>query len=403
MDQGPNEIKRRRKSRAIRTIAALALLFGGMALFVKRTLHIGRHWLEVEPAISTAVAPRAATYAEVEFDFGRGFADSGWQVYFNEPDESSDRSEYAGGLDEVFASAIDRAVSTLDLAAFELNSDAIRAAIAAAHERGVRVRILTDDVHGLQDERDPHLRDLLALGISVTGDGRSGLMHNKFAIIDQREVWTGSWNYTVNGSYRNNNNVLALASLEAAAAYHDEFDEMYLRGEFGKTSVDDGPISFALGDGEVTIVFAAEADEISALEAEIARARHSIRFMTFVFSLNELADAMLERAAIADVTIEGVFENRNSTASWSQLPALHCAGAAIRQDGNRYILHHKVILIDDVTVITGSFNYSRSAAERNDENIVIIRHAAIAALYRDEWQRIWDSAEALAPDEVNCE
>ena len=84
------------------------------------------------------------------------------------------------------------------------------------------------------------------------------------------------------------------------------------------------------------------------------------------------------------------------------MPALHCAGAKVRQDGNRYILHHKVIIIDEDTVITGSFNFSSSAAERNDENIVIVRNAVIAGLYLDEWRRLWDAAEELAPNEVVC-
>ena len=66
-------------------------------------------------------------------------------------------------------------------------------------------------------------------------------------------------------------------------------------------------------------------------------------------------------------------------------------------------MHHKVIIIDDHTVITGSFNFSRSAEKNNDENIVILRNAAIAELYLQEWQRIWDSAEEPAPDEVVCD
>ena len=317
--------------------------------------------------------------------------------------EDSEREDYANGLDEALAAAIDLSSATLDIAAFELNSDALRDAIAAAHERGVRVRIVTDDEHGLDDEGDAHLRDLQRAGVALRDDSRSGLMHNKFAIIDQRTVWTGSWNYTVNGSYRNNNNALALESAAAAAAYQAEFDEMFERGEFGIRSSDDGPVTIEHDGGEISILFGSEADEIEALAAEIARAQRTIRFMTFVFSLEELAEAMLLQAAKAEVAIEGVFEKRNSTASWSQLPVLHCNGAAVRQDGNRYVLHHKVIIIDEETVITGSFNFSRSGAERNDENILIIRHADIAALYLDEWRRIWDSAEELKPEEVVCD
>ncbi len=176
---------------------------------------------------------------------------------------------------------------------------------------------------------------------------------------------------------------------------------MFLRGEFGPRSRDDGIQHFALGENsEISVIFAPEADEIATLVAEIAAAEQAIRFMTFVFSLEELAAALLEQAP--NITLQGIFEARNSTASWSQLPALHCAGAAMRRDGNRYILHHKVFIIDADTVITGSFNFSNSAAKSNDENIVIIRDAAIASLYLEEWQRLWHSAEELPPGAVDC-
>lgn len=404
MCQEPPTVRSYRRRSAIRLFLALIVLALGFSAFVARAFHVGRAWTQASPAPEAAATASPPPFAEIGFDFGRGYDGPGWRLYFNEPDEGVERADYAHGLDEVLAAAIDKAERTLDFAAFELNSDAIRDAIAAAHERGLAVRIVTDDDHGLNDKNYSHLRDLRQAGIGMRDDARSGLMHNKFVIIDQKTVWTGSWNYTVNGSYRNNNNALVLENAAAAAAYQAEFDEMFVRGEFGKRSRDDGPVTYKEYAGNtIKIVFAPEADEIDVLRAAIAEAQKTIRFMTFVFSLQELADAMLLRAAQADVEIQGVFENRNSTASWSQLPALHCAGALVRQDGNRYVLHHKVIIIDDVTVITGSFNFSRSAAESNDENIVIIRSSDIAGLYIDEFRRIWDSAEELPPAEVTCD
>ena len=402
MDYQPEELLAiRRRQQARRMLVAWGILLLILIAFVLRAFHIGRSPSELLQ--DAAGETSQARYREVDFAFGRGYLGAGWRVYFNEPDESVDRASYADGLDSALAAAIDAATDTLDIAAFELNSDPTFAAIKRALERGVTVRIIADDDHGLHDERNPHLSDLARLGIDVRDDSRSGLMHNKFAIIDRQAVWTGSWNFTVNGTYRNNNNVLVLESADAVYAFQSEFDEMYERAEFGITSTDDGIVEFEHAGGDVSIIFAPEADEISALVAEIEGAAQSIRFMTFVFSLDELAAAMLSQAASRDVTVEGVFEDRNSTASWSQLPALHCAGAAVRQDGNRYVLHHKVIIIDDHTVITGSFNFSRSAERKNDENIVIVRNAAIAELYLQEWRRIWASAEALAPDEVVCD
>ena len=402
MQSNEGQRKRRKVLHALGTLLAGTFPLLVMVAFI---LQAAFEDASSPPVAQTEIAPSplSEAYSEVQLSFGRGYIGDGWRLYFNEPDASAASDSYQGGIDEALAAAIAEARDTLDVAAFELNSEPIYRAILAAHQRGVAVRIVADDDHGLHDDKNTALRDLQAAGVPVIDDGRSGLMHNKFMILDGETVWTGSWNYTVNGSYRNNNNAFVMNHRSAAGAYQREFDEMFERGEFGTSSKDDGIVSFRHGESEISIIFAAEGDEIAALKAEIERATRSIHIMTFVFSLEELAEAIMLQTTHPEFFVRGIFEERNSTASWSQLPALHCAGAAMRQDGNRYILHHKVIIIDELTVVTGSFNFSKSAAQRNDENIVIIRDATIARLYLDEWKRIWDSAVELAPDEVDCD
>ena len=345
--------------------------------------------------------PPPTDIEEVTLGLGRGYISDWWAVFFNEPSGSSDQATYVNGIDVPLANAIDQVQNTLDIVAFELNNEVIVQAILDAHERGVTVRMVTDDEHGLED-RDGIVQSLADAGIPVVDDSRSALMHNKFMIMDEQAVWTGTWNYTVNGTYRNNNNAIVMQNPQAVVAYQDEFDEMFKDGEFGPRSTDDGLIKFTQGDTEVSILFASEGNVIEAVGDAVREAKSNIRFMTFVFSSDSLAEAMLEMIQNPDITIEGVFENRNSTASWSQLPPLHCAGAHVRQDGNRYVLHHKTVIIDDDTVVTGSFNFSGNASRSNDENLMIIKDKDIARLYLDEWQRMWDNAEDLEPDEVVC-
>lgn len=401
-NQSAKSKNRQRRAPLQKATALFVSLLLTAACTLTFTIDFGQSTKPVKPASTATRRPSAPTaIGEIELGAGRGFIGDWWQVYFNET--GSDPSGYVDGIDVPLVNAIAAVQNTLDIAAFEMNSETIYQAVLAAHQRGVRVRIVTDDKHGLDDEKDDALRDLKAAGIAVVDDNRSALMHNKFMIMDGKIIWTGSWNYTVNGTYRNNNNVLAMENATAAAAYQAEFDEMFTRREFGPRSTDDGIISFTENETEISIIFAPEADEIPALTAEIQQAEHSIRFMVFTFSLDELAYAVLEAAANPDIRIQGIFEKRSSTASWSQLPALHCAGVQVRQDGNRYTLHHKVFIIDDDTVITGSFNFSNNAASSNDENIVIIRNPDIARRYIDEWQRLWDSATTPRPDEIACD
>ena len=163
-------------------------------------------------------------------------------------------------------------------------------------------------------------------------------------ILDGRTVWTGSWNYTVNGTYRNNNNALVLDSDWAAAAYQAEFDEMFDRGEFGTRSRDDGIVNFTGADGEVSLIFAAEADEISALKAEIAGAARSIHIMTFVFSLEEWRRRFCCSGARSPCR-PSIFEKRNSNHKMEPTAALQLRGAEMRPGWQPLSLHHKVIIM----------------------------------------------------------
>lgn len=350
---------------------------------------------------TTAPTTTAPEIEEVVLGLGRGYLGDWWAVFFNEPNGSSDADTYVNGIDVPLVNAIENIENTLDIAAFEMNNDLIYEAILAAHQRGVTVRIVADDEHGVEDLKDTAIRDLEAAGVPVVLDNRSALMHNKFMIMDEVAVWTGSWNYTVNGTYRNNNNALVMQNEQAVAAYQAEFDEMFKDGEFGIRSTDQGLVSFTEGDTEVIILFASEGNVIEAVGEAVKEAKSDVRFMTFVFSSDSLGETVIE--AIGNgINVQGVFENRNSTASWSQLPPIHCAGGKMRQDGNSYTLHHKVVIIDDHTVVTGSFNFSGNASRSNDENLVIIKNKDIAGFYIDEWQRMWDNAQDLEPNEVTC-
>jgi len=61
-------------------------------------------------------------------------------------------------------------------------------------------------------------------------------------------------------------------------------------------------------------------------------------------------------------------------------------------DANKNTMHHKVFIIDNSTVITGSFNPSKNGDERNDENMLVIKDREIAALFLDEFERVIDEA-----------
>lgn len=344
------------------------------------------------------VAPPTGNYEVVTFEQGTGARSGFWQVYFTSPVNTRDRSQYQNGVDTALAEAIDGVRSTLDIAAFEFSNEAITAAVLRAHERGVSVRIVTDDEHGIEDD-DSTLVDLELEGIEIVDDDRSALMHNKFMIMDGITVWMGSMNYTVNGVYRNNNNAVAVRSRRAVETYQAEFDEMFERGEFGPRSDPSNTASFDQDGTPIEIYFASENEVVDEVIAEINNAQRNIRFMTFSFTRDDMGLALLARAN-AGIDVQGLFETTGSETSFAEMPRLFCAGVDVRQDGNNGILHHKVFIIDEQTVITGSFNFSNNAVESNDENVMIIRNADIASLYLQEFQRL--QSITRIPDDISC-
>jgi phosphatidylserine/phosphatidylglycerophosphate/cardiolipin synthase-like enzyme len=122
-----------------------------------------------------------------------GTADPGWyQVYFSDPDSAA-ASTLRGGPDAHLAEAIDLARISVDVAMDSLNLWSLRDALLDAHRRGVAVRVVIES-EALDSEE---VQDLLEGGIQIVDDRRQGLMHNKFAIIDRNEVWTGSMNLMI--------------------------------------------------------------------------------------------------------------------------------------------------------------------------------------------------------------
>lgn len=313
-----------------------------------------------------------------------------YRLYFTSPqypDEPETRVQTVpNGLIEV----INSARQSLDIAIYELNLDEIGDAILAARDRGVRVRLVTDT-----DELE-ELETLIRLeeeGIPIVPDERSPIMHNKFVVVDGRAVWTGSWNFSINDSYRNNNNALYIQSPELAQNYAVEFEEMFTDRAFGPTSPANTPLpQFKIGDTLIETCFAPEDKCAQKLIDLVNQAQESIRFMAFSFTHVPLGQAVTSRGK-AGVLVQGVFETRGSETEFSELGQMRENNLDVWQDGNPYTLHHKVFIIDSKIVATGSFNFSANAAESNDENLLIIHSPEIAQQYLAEFERVYRQAQ----------
>jgi phosphatidylserine/phosphatidylglycerophosphate/cardiolipin synthase-like enzyme len=315
------------------------------------------------------------------------------QAYFTVPD-FDDLTMHEGGLDAELAADIDAAQDQVDVASFDFDLASLTNALTRAQQRGVQVRMVIDD-ENLEDETvEQIVEELTAAGIPIVFDHRNAFMHDKFIIIDRQILWTGSWNLTDNGTYRNNNNALRLELPELAENYAVEFEEMFLDNSFGARSPSDTPYPILqLSDGSsVENYFSPEDNVKAAIIAQLREAEQEIVFMAYSFTDDDIGRVLLEKAR-AGVTVRGVFETRGAKTEYSEYPILRKAGLDVRLDGNPRTMHHKVFIIDGRVTITGSYNFSSSAATENDENVLIVENTDLAQSYLEEFFRVNRDAE----------
>jgi phosphatidylserine/phosphatidylglycerophosphate/cardiolipin synthase-like enzyme len=370
-----------RSRRSIKLWQALALL-----------LLVGLVWLSRANPFSsvpgetqsrpTAVAPQPAVVS------------GGISLYFTAPD-SPTAGTLRGGPDAALAEAIRQARVSVDVAVMQLNLWSMRDALLSAHRRGVAVRVVVESDYG----DTPEVEALREAGIPVLGDRRESTMHHKFTIIDRQEVWTGSMNYSINDAYRNHNALLRIASPELATSYLAEFEKMFVYDRFGTASRQDTPQPIVTVEGtQVEVLFSPDDGVAARIEALLLGAEQSIDVLAYSFTLNVLADALIERHAVG-VVVRGVFEDSQALSNrGGDYERLRAAGLDIRLDVRAGNMHHKTIVIDRGITATGSYNFSNNAETRNDENVLVIHDVEIAGAFMAEFERLFAAGSHAEQD-----
>ncbi len=347
------------------------------------------------PEVSTTLTPGSIDLGDsgsalqnIPLQVGFGVKGPFYEIYFTDPSNPEAFRE-EGGLDTRLVDAIDAARISVDVAAYSLSLYSIRQAILNAHNRGVRIRMVMES-ENMTDTVPQALQDA---GIPMVGDQRPGLMHNKFVIIDQNEVWTGSMNFTTSGAYEDNNNLIRIRSIEVAKDYTVEFEEMFIDDFFGQDVVAETPYSSIKIDGTYLDVFFSPDDHPAKRIASLLRgAEQSIYIMAYSLTANDFGDIIRQKAQNG-LAVKGIMDESQVKSTGSEFKAFTEAGLPVYIDANPGLMHHKVIIIDRQIVITGSYNFTSSAERNNDENVIIIYDKLIASQYLAEFDRLYAIAQ----------
>lgn len=123
---------------------------------------------------------------------------------------------------------IDSANLSVVMAAYQMTSKPIADSMCAAAMRGVAVTAVLDqksNPHGQSNSKRDYLTEC---GVYVRTDARYPIMHDKFMVVDNRHVETGSFNYSFAAAERNAENALVVWNNPAMAEqYQTEFERLF--------------------------------------------------------------------------------------------------------------------------------------------------------------------------------
>lgn len=325
-----------------------------------------------------------------------------------------------GCVNEVCASLlslINNSKKSINFAIYGLSGQPeILDALKKAQARGIIVRGITDmDVYGVNIYKDTerligiletvktdYHEDLRTRAKQIEknqarGNGdfdiRSDIMHDKFFVVDNTYLWAGSTNVTENCMSYNANNAVIIKSEKIADLYNREFAQMYDYDKFHKSK---GKISdnenIILSDGtKVSVYFSPQDKPIStSIIPLINKAEKYIDVPIFYLTHKDIIASLLQ-AHTRGVEVRIIIDANSAANKFSKHHELRNNGVKVKTENWGGKMHMKSAIIDDKYVVIASMNWTVSAENANDENTLVIENEKLAKIFRQEFNRLWNS------------
>jgi len=314
-----------------------------------------------------------------------------------------------GDAQEVILRELRGAKERVDLAMYYLSEDTLIDALChLAAKKKVKIRVFVDEEMARASHR-PNLDRLARLGADVFVESlpRKGKLHLKTLVVDGRTVVTGSANWTFTAFMKNCEDTVVFESVPLAERYLEKFEELLSSAtpHLPKTGDADAPGSFPDADtaarnrkDERPVAPRVQTfRDVRSLESFLTPGRDGInRFLQrarearqrvdvgiYYLSDRAVVDQLAEIAAKKLVRVRILADDTMLAGErLNTLRLLHEAGAAIYcMERDRASMHLKIAVLDGKFVVTGSHNWTPSAAERNVEDLLIIESRDTANHY----------------------
>lgn len=296
-------------------------------------------------------------------------------------------------LDENFIQLLEVATSSVDVAVVRLQHPAMVEAILEAWDRGLSVRVVGD----ADSTKDAGFDLLTDAGVPlVTRPAGAAEMNNNYLVIDGQVVWTGSTQLTEEALTYNNNDAIYVSDQNIAAAYTEDFEQMFTHGRFGADKLLSSDVAgdFSLQGSRARVGFLSAQDGFDALIDIIEGAQGRIVFAAGVLSHPGVVAALGEAVA-RGVTVVGVMDAVDANSQFALDELAIDLGVILVVDGNRNEpepgvgsrLRHQFLLADGIgraeggVLFTGSAAWAEGAELENDENFIALYDSPLNAVY----------------------
>jgi len=332
------------------------------------------------------------------------------KCYFNHPVNNAVATNAKavflnGTFPDTIAAYINRAKYTVDIAQYDFTSTAgdvvskIATAANNAVARGVVVRWIyngSSTNKGLSQLN----ASIKTLGSPTTSS--YGIMHNKFMVVDANAtdttvpiVLTASYDWSVQQTNSDYNNMVILQNKNLAIAYYNEFNKMWggtaaapdtTKSTFGTHKTASTQHIFNVNGTKVELYFSPKDSLGVHLQNTINTVNNELFFAIYTFTDNTIA-TLINNKFNSGITVNGIIDNYSTTYAAYKTLSPVLGTKMILYNKPPYIYHNKIMLIDaqhpssDPQVFTGSFNWSNAAETSNDENAIVIHDASIANQY----------------------
>ena len=333
------------------------------------------------------------------------------KCYFNHPVNntlSTGRNAVylKGTFPDTIVSYINNAKYSLDFAIYDFTSVAgdsvsmIAKAVNNAHKRGVIVRWINN---GNSSNVGMSLLSSTIHRVSSPTSKSYGIMHNKFLVIDINSpdsndayVITGSYNYSVEQTNEDYNNLLIVRNQQVATAYYNQFNQMWggtdsipnlKLSSFGTHKIT-SPVHYFNVNGTAIDVHFSPKDSCGGYVAKaINSANNDLTIGMYTFTDDSIAKAILAKYN-DNVNVRCIEDVYSKTFTpYTILSEQLGKNFVVYNGGSNSIYHNKIILADasmpssDPQVATGSFDWTASAENSNDENLILVHDSIIANQY----------------------